>query len=241
MTMKQEINLLTNSCCDNLLQFQSEHSIRERYNLCEFPEDHLEKMKFATKYGIDENIVLSPRPENDVDSSIALFSELKDLDRVQANDRRLWVALTHGRFYKYTKERWGYNEAYSKKALIRRFHFEGSSLEARMRNSISRLWWAAKITYDENRDDPFELTKLLWSKQDLIQNVVERSYGTYENVVRGILEIYKSNSQLSERELRYLYTGLNAIGGVKILSFLTVDEIKAELKNIANYKNITLN
>ncbi len=241
MSMKQEIKLLTNNCCDNLLQFQTEPSIRERYNSHKYPEDYLEKMDFSTKYGIDEDIILSPKPEHDVESSIAIFTELKDLDRVQANDRRLWVSLTHGRFYHYTKERWAYNKDYSRNALIRRFHFEGSSLEARMRNSISRLWWAAKITYDENLNDAFELTKLLWSKQDLIQNVVERSYGTYENVVRGILEIYKENSQLSESELRHLYTGLNAIGGVKILSFLTVNEIKAEIKNIANYKNITLN
>jgi len=238
--MKQEIKLLTNNCCDNLLQFQSEPLIRKRYNLEEYPKDVLEEMKFPTKIGIDGDLQLSTKPENDVDSSIAIFRELKNLDRVQANDRRLWVALTHGRFYKYTKERWGYTEDYSNDAILRRFHFEGASLEARMRNSISRLWWAARITYDEDRDDPFELTRVLWSKQQIQQALVERSYGTYENVVKGFLEVFLENPSLADSEIKFLARGLNAIGGVKVLSFLSIDEVKKEIGLIAKYKHIKL-
>jgi uncharacterized protein DUF6339 len=235
-----EIELLTNNCCDQLLQFQSDPKIRGRYDAATYPEEFIENVNFSTKYKLDEYLELSPKPENDVESSIAIFNQLSGLDRVQANDRRLWVSLTHGKFFSYTKNRWNYNKEYSDEAILRRFHFEGSSLETRMRNSISRLWWAARITYDENRKDPFELTRILWSKQDLIQNVVERSYGTYENVVKGILETYKDNPGLSESELRSLYTGMNSIGGVKVLSFLNVSEVKHELKKIAEYKEISL-
>jgi len=237
--MKVEIKILTNSCCDNLLKFSKDESIKERYGLSNYPKECLLELKTPTKYFIDEDLVLSPKAEDDLENSISIFKQLKNLDRVQANDRRLWVALTHGRFFRYTKERWNPSK-YSNDAILRRFHYEGSGLETRMRNSISRLWWAAKVTYDNNRTDPFELTKLLWSKQDLIQNILERSFGTNRNVVIGILETYRDNPGISEDNLRVLYTGLNAVGGVKILSFLTVDEIKSELARIALFNNINL-
>lgn len=238
--MRRKIRLLTKSCCDSLLEFQSDIDKRKRYDEAVFPEESLEFLSYSSKFELDTDLVLNPQPSEDVNSSIEIFSQLSNLDRVQANDRRLWVALTHGQFYSYTKQRWNYTAGYSNDAIIRRFHFEGSSLEARMRNSISRLWWGARITYDVDREDPFELTRVLWSKQDLIQNVVERSYGTYENVVKGILETYIENPSLTEGELRSLYTGLNAIGGVKVLSYLEVSEVKDAIRSVANYNTITL-
>lgn len=239
--MKQNIKLLSEACCDRLLRFQTDKEIKKLYSLDNFPLENLETINFITNYYIDDDLEISPKPEDDVNSSIAIFTQLKNLDLVQGNDRRLWVALTHGRFYIYTKERWKKSVGSSDKEILRRFHFEGASLEARMRNSISRLWWASRITYDENRDDPFELTRLLWMKQDLIQNLVERMYGTYDNVVKGVLEMYKNNKQLSEDELRALYTGLNAIGGVKVLPILSKEEVQIELRRIAEFKGIDLN
>lgn len=237
--MKQKVKLLTNAACDRLLTFQTEEKLRAYYGADNFPKELLVELNFTTPWSIDDTLELSPKPEDDVESSIKIFEELKQLDRVQANDRRLWVGLTHGRFFEYTKARW-VKEEYSDNAILRRFHFEGSSLEARMRNGISRLWWAAKITYDESREDPFELTRLLWEKQDIIQNIVERSYGTYENVVQQFLETYKRNKQLSEKELRIMYTGLNAIGGVKVLSALSKEEVDHELIRVAKYSGIRL-
>ena len=225
-----------------MLTFQSDENLRSFYDADDFPQDYLDELSLPTNYIVEEDLKLSPQSENDGDSSIKVFQQLKNLDRVQANDRRLWVGLTHGRFFRYTKERWiRKGQPYSNSAILRRFHFEGSSLEARMRNSIARLWWAAKITYDESRDDPFELTRVLWEKQDIIQNLVERSYGTYENIIIQFLETYNLNKHLTEKELRILYTGLNAIGGVKILSALSKDEVSLEMSRIAKYSGIRLN
>ena len=201
------IRLLKQDCCEQLLQFQGDEMLRAHYNLESFPENLLEFLPLSSKISL-EGLTLSPEPDDDLQSSIDIFERLKSLDRVQANDRRLWVSLTHDVFFTYSQSRWKINDETSNEVILRRFHFEGSSLETRMRNSISRLWWAAKITYDENRVDPYELTRVLWSKQDLIQNIVERSYGTYPNVVKALLEVFKGNPQLKEQELRFLYTGL---------------------------------
>ena len=238
--MKQPVKLLTRQCCENLLAFQHDEALRQSYNQDVYPTERLSWLEVPSGYKMDDSLTLSPATEDDVYSSMAIFEALKDLDRVQANDKRLWVALTHGPFFGYTRQRWMKNENYSNEAIFRRFHFEGSSLEARTRNSIARLWWAAKLTYDSARTDPFELTKVLWSRQDLIQNLVERSYGTYENVLIAFLEMYSVNQHLTDKELRQLYTGLNAIGGVKILPLLSKDSVREELARVAAYSGIDL-
>jgi len=238
--MKENIKILTNDCCEDLLAIQGDPNLKSVYNSDEFPSEKLQFVNSITSYFVDSEVQLDPKPESDGENSIIIFNQLKNLDRVQANDRRLWVSLTHLRFYSYTRHRWYVGE--KTPDLIRRFHYEGSSLETRVRNSISRLWWAAKLTFDENiKDDPFKMTKILWKRQDLIQNIVERSYVTYPNVVRGILEFCEINHQLSEDNLRNLFIGLNAIGGVKVLSLLNISDIKDELKRVAIYKGIKIN
>ena len=78
------------------------------------------------------------------------------------------------------------------------------------------------------------------SRQDIYQNIVERSYGTYDSVVKGFLEFYSANPQLKEDQLRRLFTALNSVGGVKLLSAHTENEIKSTLKELATYYKITI-
>ncbi|PAU94567.1 hypothetical protein CK503_07170 [Aliifodinibius salipaludis] len=243
--MKENIQILSKECCSQLLDFQSSEDLRKEYNKASFNTKHLEFLNIPTDYYIDKNLELptgskKDRSTADCESSIKIFQELKNLTPVQANDKRLWLSLTHDRFFSYTIRRWGIDSSTSANTIIDRFFFEGASIETRMRNSISRLWWAAKLTYDPNRKDEFELTKLLWSKQDLFQGLVERTFGTYENVVKAFLQIYADNNQLTEDQLRDLYKSLNSIGGVKLLSALSYKEVKSELQLIANHKNIEL-
>jgi len=228
------MKLFTENCCEFLLQFTSNKDLRKNYSEINFNSSCFEYLKQESPIKIPEDLILDPSPEKDFENSIKLFEALKNIDPVQANDRRLWVTLTHTKFFQYSKERWIGDENSDKK-IIRRFHFEGTSLEARMRNSISRLWWAAKISKEEASSDPYELTRLLWSKQDIYQNLVERSYGTYSSVVKGFLKFYSENNSLKEDQLRKLFTALNSIGGVKVLSIHTTEEIKNILNDLISF------
>ena len=236
--MKKGIKILTSDCCDHLLGFTKDNFLRRYYNTKEFDFGALNFLNLPTKYRLDDTLDLNV--DNDCDSSIQIFEALNNLDRVQANDRRLWVAMTHTKFFKYTVNRWNIDKTTTDRTIIDRFHFEGSGLATRMRNSISRLWWAAKLTHDESLENPYKLTRILWSKQDLFTGIFERSYGTYENVVKSIVVIYDSNPHLTEGELRMLHTGLNAVGGVKLLALLSMEDVSKELKRIADYNNIKL-
>jgi hypothetical protein len=236
-----KVKLLSKDNCIELLKFESDSVLRDIYNQSTFDNSKLIYLNSPSPFSIDESLVLGTLPKDDFENSKKIFAAFKNLDKTQANDKRLWVALTHSIFFSYTKERWNIDEKTSGDTIISRFHFEGAGLETRMRNSISRLWWAAKITYDENRDNKFELTELLLEKQDIITSLVERSYGTYKNVLHGFLEFYRSNKHLKENDIRTLAKGLNSIGGVKVLPIVKQDLIPSELKKIAKFNRIDVN
>jgi hypothetical protein len=238
--MNQNIKIITQNCCEDLLTFSSRPELRAKYNYEKYNSSSLEFLKIPTKYFLDEAIPLGITSKDDCQSSISIYKQLKNLDKVQANDKRLWVCLTHTIFFDYTRKRWGINSESSDNTIISRFHFEGAGIEARMRNAISRLWWAAKITFDESRDNKFELTELLWEKQDVYTAIVERSFATYPNVVHGFLEFYKNNKKLKEDELRAILRGLNSIGGVKILPLMSKQEIVDEIKRISDFSKIAV-
>lgn len=233
------MKIFTDSCCDSLLLFTSDKELRKNYSQPSFDPLYFNYLNQELQLTIPDDFELNSNAESDLENSIKIFELFKSLDLIQANDRRFWVTLTHTRFFDYSSRRW-FSEALSDKQILRRYHFEGVSLEARMRNSISRLWWAARITYDSSKTDPYELTRLLWSKQDIYQNLVERSYGTYESVVKGFLEFYSENLNLKEDQLRRLFTALNSIGGVKILSVHSKEEIKEILKNLSTFYNFKI-
>lgn len=239
--MKQNIRILTLKCCEDLLTFQSNETLREKYKKPNYDITELDFLKFQNKYQIDDDLVLGVESKDDCQNSIEVFKQLSNLDKVQANDKRLWVALTHTIFYNYSWHRWDIaSEKTSDYKIIDRLHFEGAGIDSRMGNAISRLWWTAKVTYDSKRSDEFELTRLIWEKQDIQVALMERSFSTYPNIVQGFLEFFDKNRHLKEGELRVLIRGLNAIGGVKVLPLLLKEEVVAEIKKIADYSKIDI-
>jgi len=222
--MKQNIKILTRECCESLLLFHQADLI--------FLKNH-------PPHFIEDSLSLGTTAKDDCRNSIEIFKQLNKLDRVQANDKRLWVALTHTIFYNYAWLRWDIgSDKTSDAKIIDRMHFEGAGIDSRMGNAISRLWWTAKVTFDNQRSDEFELTRLIWEKQDVHVALMERSFSTYPNIIQGFLEFYKNNKQLKEDALRAIIKGLNALGGVKMLPLLSKEEVIAELKLIADFSRI---
>jgi Family of unknown function (DUF6339) len=238
--MKENTKILTQKCCEDLLNFPSNDELREKYKLPNYDADGLEFLKTQTKYFIDDDLNLGVSSKDDCQNSIEIFKQLNTLDRVQANDKRLWVALTHTRFYNYAWQRWDIaSDKTSDDKIIDRLHFEGAGIDSRMGNAISRLWWTAKVTYDSKQSDEFELTRLIWEKQDVQVALMERSFSTYPNIIQGFLEFFKDNKHLKEDELRAIIRGLNAIGGVKVLPLLSKQEVVEEIKRVVDFNMIT--
>ena len=122
-----------------------------------------------------------------------VYSWLNHLTPVQASDPRLWIYLTHGPYADYTAARWPIHPDSQVRDRIReRYFLEGESLETLVRNSIARLWWFGYLTRDSSVPDPFELTDVLLSLQDIQMAFLERAIGRSPRILHGALRLWKN-------------------------------------------------
>ena len=106
----------------------------------------------------------------DYANTIAIHRAFKDiLTPKQASNPYLWSYLAQCEYWPYTAKRWA-SPGMSVDTIIQRFfcYTEKGSRIGFLRNSISRLWWAGYLTYQEDKPgNPYELTKLLYSNSDI--------------------------------------------------------------------------
>lgn len=133
---------------------------------------------------------------SDAAASQLIFQWLSNLTPVQAADERLWILLTHRVFAQYLHKRWGSSLEGSTRPedrVVDRWFFRGSGVATFVRNGISRLWWFGHLTYEGKRANPFELTDVLLSLQDIQVAFLERSLGRCKPLLRAVLETVKKH------------------------------------------------
>jgi len=160
----------------------------------------LELFAAGKSYVHESRFVVDPPPvlvvskddpaANDAENSKRIYSWLKVLPTTVAMEERLWAHLTHEVFHDYMAVRWPAGNA---SAVQRRYLYEGRSFAALSRNGISRLWWAGNLTKDEKRANPFELTEVLFLRQDIQVSLLERAIGKCRNVRTAVLDFIKDN------------------------------------------------
>lgn len=113
--------------------------------------------------------------------------------RVAGADHRLWTYLTLMTFRDFMMERWNpravrkWKDRISQRWLIRQ-----PGRQALTRNGISRLWWAAELTYtdepievpDPNFRDDYGLCGWLFEVEDRVVNLLEREIGSNPKLLR---------------------------------------------------------
>lgn len=180
-----------------------------------------------------------PKDRNlmDVENSIRLHGTLRHLTPLQARDPRLWTHLSHVECWQYMRKRWPVERHISQRDRAARFvlaHYfvPQSQSRALLRNGIARLWWYAHLTYDPERENPYELTSILLSTLDITQQILERSLGRAPNVMLGFLEFLSRNKDVllgggnaNRDRIRRLAKFLNLHGGVSILDCFSKGEI----------------
>lgn len=138
-------------------------------------------------------------PKSDAEASKLVFQWLSNLTPVQASDERLWALLTHREFAKYTHKRWGQQRFESAKnpgaVVLDRWFYRGQGLRTCVHNGISRLWWFGYLTYDAKRENPFELTDVLLSLQDIQTAFLERSLGPCRPLLQAVLETVRKHDE----------------------------------------------
>lgn len=185
----------------------------------------------------------SPREKStdtDFENAKILYEALKDNISIDlATDNRFWCYLTHSVFWEYMTKRWSLKGLEGKKLQTRildRYLMKNSSDKALLRNQISRLWWMAYTTYDENLENPYEYTEFLLNNSDFQVGLMERAFSRNPNLTRGVVRAVKKYAEEAKypnnNKLRVLLKELNGLGGVKILDLLDEEYIYNFTRNI---------
>jgi len=161
-----------------------------------------------------------------------LYEAFEGMNLTLASDLRLWAWLAHVPFMDYMSKRWpvGEQEETKRPGYVARHWFVKSQTSGSyMDHGIAMLWWGAHVTHDLERDNPFELTKELFSMLDYTTTIFGE-LGRSSNFIHAVLEFVIENPELfksqKEAKVRFIMRKMNYVGGYKILSNLPKNDIK---------------
>lgn len=170
----------------------------------------------------------------DAENAKRIHHSLRHLTPAQATDPRIWTYLAHTVYYDYMQRRWLNKEQTAMGTLTRFFATTNREL---IRNGIARLWWYGYLTFDSSRKDPYELTDLLLSNQDIAQGLLERKLGNNKEWLLTILDCimkYKEEHPdiTKSASMTKIMKQLNYAGGVSLLDVLNKDDMELLFQGI---------
>lgn len=180
-------------------------------------------------YVEDFNLIIGDNNDElskyDLENAILLHKMLKLTDS-QACDERLWISLCFGEFYDYMKYRWSVEK---KTNFEKHWLFPHGQKRSLYFNGLSRLYWFAKITYDERLKDPYELTKFCFTDIDMVLQMTYRGYANSRTVRLAMLKALKSFIEDGGSYNRNILYGIlkyvSFLGGAYILDSFTEEEL----------------
>lgn len=198
-----------------------------------FPYDPSKVKSLANVYK-PEGLLEKLDPNDDFATAVELFKAYKNVTPLLASLPDLWVYLAHVDLFPYVQKRHsdvmkdGVTEKY-----IENHWFENEVSLFRM--ALPSAWWSVYLSVDEERENPYELTEILFKNQELRTN----SFGPlslirHREAMKGVLEFLKEHSFLLEDGMnmraQYIRKLFSFIGGTKRLEFMKKDFFKAELE-----------
>ena len=97
------------------------------------------------------------------------------------------------------------------------------------RQGVARLWWIGRLTYDGQRSDPFELTKLVCEQASFITDILERNTSNNPRIVHAFLDallaLRGEGITITAELVRELSKYLNVLGGTYLLDCLSPEKI----------------
>jgi hypothetical protein len=177
----------------------------------------------------------------DYENAVLVYSYLRGLNRTQAADARLWVTLAHTTFWDYVRARWGEDDRSKLRTAVFRHWFvpEGGGKAALRTQAISRLWWAAHLTYAPWETDPelsvfktsdkFHFTGVLLRRQQIYFDLVERDFGSDLRLricVLDSLNRYLSSVTWKDGLSRESSKRLNLLAKHRQIASLPIDQLR---------------
>jgi hypothetical protein len=132
-----------------------------------------------------------------------------------------------------------------------RWFLSGNARSLR-RHSIARLWWAAYLTVapwekdpeyfgDLQNTDKYIYTRVLFSNQDIVQQILERKLGWSDKLLIVLLEYLRQNPDFAQNRnaVRTLVKELNLVLGYRKLTVMSFDKLLGIIAETAQTSLVT--
>lgn len=176
-------------------------------------------------------------PEDDFASAIEIYKAYDTVTPLLASLPDLWVYLAHVDLFTYVQKRWPkvLDGSADEQYILNHWH-ENSHF---MRTSFAGLWWHTYLSYDKTRENPFELTEILFKSQDFrTLRFGELGLIRHKPAMMGVLEYLIDNPEITRNAFdargQYISRYFNLLGGTKPLAFMDKEYFKNALDRIKN-------
>lgn len=189
------------------------------------------------------NLINEKDVKTDIENSKRIYESLKHIPVNLAANDRFWSYLNLYEYWGYMNIRWEGSNIKSQQ------HIEtlGPKYLTTMykggpgTNGLARLWWFAHLTYDENRDNPYELTEFLLSKQDYTYIFLNRTFSRNKQILHTVLsELIARNVDMNGGEMRKFAKYISLRGSVAILDVLDERDIKQMIREYFKSESMTV-
>ncbi len=199
-----------------------------------FPYDPSKVKALANVYK-PEGLLERLDPEDDFTSAIEIFKAYNTVTPLLASLPDLWVYLAHVDLFPYVQKRWPkvLDGSADEQYILNHWH-ENSHF---MRTSFAGLWWHVFLTYDESRNNPHELTEVLFTSQDFrTLRFGELGLIRHKPAMIGVLEFLIENHEIMSNAFdargQFISRYFNLIGGTKPLAYMDKQFFKNTLEKI---------
>lgn len=218
--------ILTKSYIEKVFEEVERGEGLERFLEDSFPYEE-DKLLVTPQVKQPSNLLskMVPTTEGDFASAVALYDAYKGLKPLQAINSQFWESLALTDLFPYMQKRWGLKEAKDlKKSILNHFTVKAHGI---LRQGLGGLWWLVYFSVDENRDNKYELTEVLFKNYTLryirfgLGKVIQ-----HKEAAIGILQYIKdneSNIPSLENVANGLTSYFNKLGAVKQLTFMDRD------------------
>ena len=178
-----------------------------------------------------------------------LYEAYSNISPLLASNESFWAYLTHTTLFKYMQQRWSnVLDGTSTSNYILDHWFVSS--QGLIRNALANLWWNIHNTIDSTREDPYELSEIVFKNYTPFHFIHFHSipfHSTpflsipfhpirHREAMIGILEFLKENPTVTaesfENRGRFIVKYFNRLGAVKQLAYLERDYFKTKCESM---------
>lgn len=168
--------------------------------------------------------------DSDFANAVILYETFKNLNETQATDERLWAGLAFDKCYNYMIYRWKLDQPTK---LTYRWVFYVTNRRKLFYHGLSRLWWFAKMTYDDRLEDPYALTRFVFTHPQIMKAMTYRNYSNNDlirkSIIKSLIKFEANGGKVNTAVIDGLYKFVSLLSSATLLDAYDEDELTEKI------------